>query len=305
MRMRRLFLSFIVSLLLLLSYPAAASYAQSKSPLSASSARNVIRRMPGVDLPSAAVLVKRLLSPDRTTVDVLAQIETAFRFVKEAERWRVAEVRTGDNRWEETGLILRALNVAETESGCAETSAAQRQEVDPSVLEARCLIAHLLGLELPSDAVRVRSVAPLAIGNAPSAVVEARVELEFRLLKAANGKWRVGQVRTGDNLRADVELITSGVDEQKRLRAGEELETVAAALEVFRRERGFYVEAKTESALVDQLNPRYLRRVVRVDPWRKPYQYEGTRDSYTLRSDGADGKPNTSDDIIKTMNAQR
>jgi hypothetical protein len=76
------------------------------------------------------------------------------------------------------------------------------------------------------------------------------------------------------------------------------METLATALEAFRRERGFYVVGKGESNLVDQLNPRYLARVVRVDPWHKPYLYEGARDAYTLRSTGADGKENTADDVV-------
>jgi hypothetical protein len=263
--------------------------------------------MAGIELPSSAVRVRSVSSPDRSTVDALTQVETAFRLVKEGERWRVAEVRTGDNRWEETALILRALNVEKTESWCADLSPGmvEREEGDPSVRQARCLIAHLLGIELPSDVVRVRSVSTLAFGNAPSAVVEARVETEFRLVRGSDGKWRVGQIRTGGSRSVDVEALASSLNEQKRVRAEEELETLATALEAFRRERGFYIEAKTEHALVDQLNPRYLRRVIRTDPWRKPYQYEGTRHSYTLRSNGADGRPNTGDDIIKTMNAER
>jgi hypothetical protein len=302
MNKRRIFLSFTVSLLLL-AWMATTSQGQSKSPLSAGSARNLIRRMAGIELPSAAVHVRNVSSPDRLTVDVVAQIETAFRFVKVGGMWRVAEVRTGDNRWEETGLFLRALNVEETGSGCAETNAAAtataQEELDPSAVQARCLIAHLAGIELPSDAVRVKSVSPLAVGNAPSAVVEARVEVEFQLVKGTNGKWRVAQARTARNRWADVELLVSGINEQKRARALNELDEVATALEAFRRERGFYVESKIEGALVDQLNPRYLKRVIRVDPWRKPYQYEGTRNAYTLRSDGADGKPNTNDDITR------
>ena len=317
---RRQLFPLLIATLLSLPFLISTSHAQSKSPkspLGASAARNLIRRMAGIELPSGAVHVKSLSSPDRTTVDVVAQVETAFRFVKKREGWRVAEVRTGDNRWEETVLILRALRQETAGSGvCAETTPAPaKDETDPSAALARCLIAQLLGIEWPVDtdpnrisldAVRVRSVSSsLAFGDEPSALVEARVEMQFRLLKGTDGKWRVARVRTGNNEWAEVESIANAVNEQKRARAEEELETLAAALEAFRRERDFYIEAKTESALVDQLNPLYLRRVIRIDPWRKPYQYEGTRSSYTLRSDGADGRPRTSDDIVKTMNAER
>lgn len=286
--------------ILLLTCLAASIYAQQKSPLSAGSARNVIRRMAGSELPSAAVRVRNLSSPDKLTVDVLAQILTAFRFVKEQEHWRIAEIRTGDNRWEEMTLILRALNIEEKKEACAEMNSVEagEEETDPGVRLARCLIAQLMGVELPSDAVRIKSVSALSLGDTPSAVIEAQIEAEFRLVKGSDGKWRVSKIRTGNNGWAELELLTSSLNEQKRARALEELTVVATALEDFRRERGFYVEAQTESALVDYLNPRYLRRVIRVDPWRKPYQYEGTRNSYTLRSNGADGQPNTGDDVV-------
>jgi hypothetical protein len=61
---------------------------------------------------------------------------------------------------------------------------------------------------------------------------------------------------------------------------------IATALESFRRERGAYPESKTQAALIDNLNPRYLKRVVRIDPWHQPYEYEGSRTSFVLRSAG-------------------
>jgi hypothetical protein len=307
MSKRHLLLFFACSLLLL-PCVAAASYAQQlKSPLSASAARKLIARVAGVELPSAAVRVRSLSATDKSSVDVLADIDTAFRFVKEQGRWHVAEIRTGDNRWEDMGLVLLALRSeaqGEEPNTCGETNAAVEtnpavEQVDPSAPLARCLIASLAGVELPSDGVRVKSVEPLALGSVPSAVIEARVAAEFRLLRGADGKWRVAQMRTGANRRVDVEQLLSAVNERKKERALDDLKTVALALDAFRRERGFYVEAQSESALVDQLNPRYLRSVVRVDPWHKPYQYEGTRAAYVLRSSGVDGKPHTADDIIR------
>jgi hypothetical protein len=50
--------------------------------------------------------------------------------------------------------------------------------------------------------------------------------------------------------------------------------------------------------LIDHLSPHYLARVIRVDPWHRPYQYDGQQDRYSLRSFGPDGKPNTPDDIV-------
>ncbi|MGB7923300.1 MAG: type II secretion system protein GspG [Pyrinomonadaceae bacterium] len=165
---------------------------------------------------------------------------------------------------------------------------------DLSASEARRLIARMAGIELPSNAVRVREVS--SVGS--SAVVTAQVETAFRFNRGADGKWRVAEVRTGDNRWEDVDMIARAVNGEKTERARAELETIGTALEAFRRERGFYVAADTSSALVDQLNPRYLARVIRVDPWHRPYRYEGTNDRFTLRSGGVDGEVNTPDDVV-------
>lgn len=161
--------------------------------------------------------------------------------------------------------------------------------------QARKLIANLAGIQLPSNAVRVREVSPMG----SSALVVAQIETAFRFNKGADGKWRVAEIRTGDNRWEDVDELVRAVNREKAERARAELETLATALEGFRRERGFYVVARDESALVDHLNPRYLARIIRVDPWHKPYLYEGTQTTFTLRSAGADGKENTPDDILR------
>ena len=159
--------------------------------------------------------------------------------------------------------------------------------------EARRVIARLAGIELPSDAVRIKSISPM--GN--SAVVVAQVETAFRLVNDKD-KWRVAEIRTGDRRWEDMDLLIRALNAEKTSRVRAELETIATALEAFRRERGSYVEAKTEAALVDFLSPRYLARVIRLDAWHRPYEYEGNRESYVLRSLGPDGKSGTPDDIV-------
>jgi len=162
--------------------------------------------------------------------------------------------------------------------------------------EARKLIARMAGINLPSDAVRVKEVS--AMGN--SATVVAQVETAFRFDKGSDGKWRIAEIRTGDRRWEDVDLLVKALNAEKTSRARAELESIATALESYRREHGFYLESKTEAALIDSLNPRYLPSVIRVDPWHQPYQYEGTRGSFVLRSSGPDEKPNTADDVVVT-----
>ncbi|HKQ52123.1 MAG TPA: hypothetical protein VJT74_07130, partial [Pyrinomonadaceae bacterium] len=169
------------------------------------------------------------------------------------------------------GLAMACLLVA-----LAAASAAD----ELSASQARKLIANMAGAKLPTSAVRVREVSV----TGSSAVVVAQVETAFRFEKGNDGKWRVAEIRTGDDRWEDLGAIERAVNAEKAERARAELETLATALEAYRRERGFYVVAEDERALEDHLNPRYLARILRVDPWHKPYLYDGARDSYTLRS---------------------
>lgn len=164
---------------------------------------------------------------------------------------------------------------------------------DLSPKEARQLIARMAGIQLPSDAVRVKDIS--MAGN--SAVVVAQVETAFRLVKGDNNKWRVAEIRTGDRRWEDVDTLVKALNAEKTARAHAELESIATALESYRRERGSYLESKSEAALIDSLNPRYLARIIRVDPWHQPYEYEGSRTGFVLRSAGPDEKPNTADDV--------
>ena len=164
---------------------------------------------------------------------------------------------------------------------------------DLSPGEARRVIARMAGIQLPSDAVRVKDISTAG----SSTVVTAQVETAFRFVKGDNGKWRVAEIRTGDRRWEDVDMLEKALNAEKTSRARAEMESIATALESYRREHGAYLEAKSEAKLVDQLNPRYLARVIRVDPWHQPYEYEGARASFVLRSSGPDGKPNTSDDV--------
>lgn len=193
-----------------------------------------------------------------------------------------------------TVLIILSIAVMTSSTILVASRALAAGDLSPK--EARKIIARMAGIQLPSDAVRIKDVS--TAGN--SAVVVAQVETAFRLVKGDNGKWRVSEIRTGDRRWEDVELLMKALNVEKTARARAELESIATALESYRRERGGYLESKSEAALIDGLNPRYLARIIRVDPWHQAYEYEGSRTSFVLRSSGPDGKPNTPDDVTIT-----
>ncbi|HEX8772289.1 MAG TPA: type II secretion system protein GspG [Pyrinomonadaceae bacterium] len=278
------------------SLSVASECAWAKGELREKEARNLIRRMGGGELPSGAVRVLSVTPSGPTDAVALAEVETAFRFESDdKERWRVVEIRTGSDRWEDLTLIAQATGGGTVADAGAEGGMIAAARVTGALDggHAREILASLTDIRLPSDALRVKEISSLY----NSTVVVARVTVEFRFKKGSDNRWRLVEFRTGEGDWRDLEKIAHAVNTEKARRARSELEMLATALDAFRRERGFFVVADSTGVLVDQLNPRYLARVVRLDPWHRPYLYEGERDRYRLLSAGPDGEPGTGDDI--------
>jgi hypothetical protein len=136
----------------------------------------------------------------------------------------------------------------------------------------------------------------LPFGSEPSALIEAFIQADFRFARDTRG-WHVSEVKTGNRAWTSIESFAAALNEVKRVNATADLAAIANALIEFRRERGAFVVSDKESVLIDHLSPRYLTRVIRVDPWHRPYQYEGEQTQFSLRSVGPDGKSGTPDDI--------
>jgi hypothetical protein len=159
--------------------------------------------------------------------------------------------------------------------------------------EAREKIAQALGLDKPGN-VHIKNIS--AMGS--DAIVEAQFDAAFRLALDKEGKWQAVEVRTGDRRWESIELIQTAVRKEKALRTGADLRTIATALEAFHRANGSYVQADTCSALMDNLAPRYVSSIIRLDAWSREFDYKGTAASYRLASQGPDGKSGTEDDIV-------
>ena len=160
--------------------------------------------------------------------------------------------------------------------------------------EARQRIAAALGLDKTDD-VRIKNI---SAGMGGEAIVEAQFDASFRFTQGKDGNWNAVEVRTGDRKWESIELIQTAVRKEKELRTTADMRTLVTALESFRRERGFYVAADTNSALIDNLSPRYLSAIIRLDAWSHEFEYKGTATSYRLASLGPDGKPRTGDEIV-------
>lgn len=272
-----------------------------RADLSQSNARKLIQTMGGWSLPGSAVRIESFTSNSDEAAEVRAEIQAVFRLGLREGRWQLREIRTGQERWERLDVIARAAGVELPRPEC-EAPVQLTYVKSPSELtnkRARCLIADLFGVQLPSDDVRIRDLSPfgLSLGAESSALVTALVRVDFRFARQAR-RWSVTEFKSGNRDWVSVAGIPAAMDQVKRTEAANELLTVAKALGDFRRDRGYFVVSKSESVLIDHLSPRYLERVIRVDPWHRPYHYEGRQDRYSLRSAGPDGKANTADDIV-------
>ena len=273
-----------------------------RAALTPRQARTAITRMAGFKLTNGSVRVKTVSATNAAGAEVSAEIRTVFKFAQDKQgRWRVAEIRTGQDRWEEIDLIANALRMQVVTDVCTALDPPARGSlaIDPSAKRARCLLGSLLGVETPSDAVRIQEVDPMPVplASQSSATVVAWIRVDARLLNDKTG-WRVAELRTGNNDWVKVEPVVAAVNEEKQKKARAEMESIARALEKFRQERGFYVVSDSQAVAIDHLSPRYLVQVIRVDPWHQPYKYQGERDHFTLRSAGPDGKADTPDDIV-------
>ena len=278
-------------------------HVDARADLNAKQARKAITRMPGFELTNGAVRVNSISATGATAAEVSALVRTVFRFEKDQQgRWYVADLRTAPNNWEEINLIFRAQGVNQMPDECNAPDPPARGAVviEPSVKRARCLLGRLLGIEIPSDGVRIQEVAPFGIplASKPSTTVVAWIQISARLAKLTKSDWQVTEIKTGKRDWIKLESLIASLNNEKRKTAQAELESIAQALERFRHERGSYLVADKQSVVVDYLNPRYLPRVIRLDPWHQPYNYQGERDRFTLSSSGPDRKEATEDDII-------
>ncbi|HEX5709668.1 MAG TPA: type II secretion system protein GspG [Pyrinomonadaceae bacterium] len=300
-----------------------------KPALKDSDARRAIAATPLFALNTGAVKVRSVSAAGVTPVVVTAEVELAVLLRQvggeteagEGGGWRAEEFRTGDRSWERFEWLAEALDYRQLEGARVALQSAAlefeaRQRARKSDADDARVASDKNGAGGEGDAgdksgATEDSNSPIEVKRGPLRMTElspisssARavvfVEASFELERGADKKWRVVAVRLGDEEVRELEGVVASVNRSKRARALADLETMRGALEEFRRERGFYVVSEDHVVLIDHLSPRYLAHVIRVDPWHRPYRYAGTRERFTLRSDGPDGVEGTADDVTLT-----
>jgi hypothetical protein len=288
--MARVTLIFVLCLL---------SFTSARADLGQKQAKKAIANTAGMSLPSSAVRIQRIVSSSSANAEVSTELELVFRLTRDgSNHWRVSEVRTGEAKWEDIEALTHALNIELPANKCSSPDETGRARTsDLTNQRARCLVAHLFSIPLPSDAVRVKDISKLDLGTQPSAVAVTLVQADFRLEKDRSG-WQVVGFRSGNRDWTIVGSARNKLDSIKRDKTNADMNAIAAALEAFRKERGSFVISDKHSALIDSLTPRFLTRVIRLDSWQRPFHYHGERDHFTLRSFGPDGRESTADDLV-------
>ena len=148
-----------------------------RADLSRNQARKVIQTMAGWSLPGSAVRVRSVESSSNESAEVSAEIQVVFRLRLQEGHWQLREIRTGPDRWERLEVIARALKVELPDGECDAPSefAHRKSDTELTTKRARCLVAALFGVKLPSDEVRIKEVSPfgLSLGSESAALVTA------------------------------------------------------------------------------------------------------------------------------------
>ncbi|MDT7688348.1 MAG: Type secretion system protein [Acidobacteriota bacterium] len=298
-----------------------------KPALSAKEARRVIATARGFGLKTGAVKIIDVSAAGSEPIIVKAQVTEAFHLVRvEDERvpqtggffkqkhWRAVEFRTGDRAWDEFDMFdapaaaalsveaaRRALEELVTEFEAQQVVSKDKEKNDGEVNDGVDKGQAKKKEKDDKKSAKPLTRGPLTIKQlslmGSSAVAEVVVEAAFSLSKDERGRWQVAEIDFGGGKVTDLESLWHSVNSRKAERARADLAALVEALDAFRHERGFYVEARDSATLVDHLSPRYTKRIIRIDPWHNPYRYVGTPASYTLGSDGPDGKQGTADDV--------
>src|SRR6185503_3950859 len=214
-----------------------------RAELSSSQARKALTRMAGFELTSGAVRVKAITAG--TPPEVTADIRNVFKFEQDEHgHWRIAEIRTAQDRWEPVDIIAGGANATLAIDSCnaADPPFKGSAALDPSVKRARCLVGVLTGIDVPSDAVRIQEInpMPLPLASRASAVVVAWIRVTARLVNEGKG-WQVSELRTGNHDWIRLRPMIDALNEKKAAQARSEIATMVAALKRYRQERGYYV----------------------------------------------------------------
>ncbi len=163
---------------------------------------------------------------------------------------------------------------------------------------ARDLIVNLPQGALQEEDVEVVSIRQM--GGA-EAIVETRLKTAFRF-ERVEGEWIAREVRFGHGQWERVENLAQALEAAKKEETRKMLDSIAEAVQKYRRSTGNLPEFKDYIGLSDLLSPEFLTPLIRLDAWRQPLEAQRlSSDSILIWSAGPDLKHHTGDDIRRIL----
>ena len=128
------------------------------------------------------------------------------------------------------------------------------------------------------------------------AVAETRTRVAFRFNNDGRA-WRVREMRIGHGQWESVENIERALNQVKTEKTKKMLAGIAEAIQKYRETNQRLPSFKDFVDLSDQLTPRFMTPLIRLDAWQRPFEANMSGSDILLRSAGPDGIMGNQDDI--------
>ena len=136
--------------------------------------------------------------------------------------------------------------------------------------------------------------------SASEAIAETRASVAFRFEKNGNA-WLVREMRIGHGQWENVGNIERALIQVKTEETKELFARIDEAIQKYRAENKRFPVFKDYIDLSDQLSPKYLTPLIRLDAWQRPLEASTSDTNILLNSAGPDGIMGSSDDIKLTI----
>jgi Type II secretion system (T2SS), protein G len=160
---------------------------------------------------------------------------------------------------------------------------------------AKSKILELGLLDLKDKQVQVQRIIH---SGEDQAVVEASLQMAFRLAKSKGKDWQVNAVRLGDRDWISAQAFLAALNEVRARQTEQSLEQLQEGIRKYQAKRGTLPAVSDIVKLTDLLFPEYMAEVVRYDAWSHEFKVNFSGDNtLQLSSAGPDGVPGNADDI--------
>jgi hypothetical protein len=158
-------------------------------------------------------------------------------------------------------------------------------------------------VEIPQGALEKEDVEVMKLGriSGSEAIAETRLKTAFRLEKV-KGQWVVREIKLGHGHWEKIGNLSEALEHVKIEETKIMIGRITEAIQKYRESTGNLPSFKSYVALSDQLSPKYLTPLIRLDSWRQPLEaMQSDANTILVCSAGPDGKFHTADDICKTI----